>query len=151
MSGEILVAIDLEDEAHHAALISKAWQIAQIDNESLAVVTVVPDYGMSSVGIFFPPGTAQQAMERASAMLHQIVARILPEDAPRQVSHLVRRGTAYHEILEAAKERKPTLIVMGAHHPMLSDYLLGSTAARVLHHADCSVYILRVSGSNSEP
>ncbi len=34
-------------------------------------------------------------------------------------------------------------IVMASHRPGLQDYLLGSTAARVLRHANCSVYIVR--------
>ncbi|WP_417806743.1 universal stress protein [Thioclava sp.] len=147
MSNEVMAAIDLGDEAHHASILSKAWQMAQLDEASLAVVTVVPDFGMSSVGAFFPPGTAKRAMEGASEALHKIVRNILPDVAPDKVVHIVRRGKAYHEILETAKARKPTLIVIGAHRTMLSDYLLGTNAARVLRHVNCSVLVLRESQS----
>ena len=35
------------------------------------------------------------------------------------------------------------VIVMASHQPKFSDYLLGSTAARVVRHAKCSVLIAR--------
>ena len=34
-------------------------------------------------------------------------------------------------------------IVMGSHKPGFSDYLLGSTAARVVRHAPCAVHVYR--------
>ncbi len=34
-------------------------------------------------------------------------------------------------------------IVIGSHKPGLSDYLLGSTAARVVRHAPCAVHVYR--------
>jgi nucleotide-binding universal stress UspA family protein len=33
--------------------------------------------------------------------------------------------------------------VVGAHRQDLKDYLLGPNAARVVRHADCSVYVVR--------
>jgi len=35
------------------------------------------------------------------------------------------------------------LIIVGSHKPGLQDYLLGSTAARVVRHAMCSVLVGR--------
>ena len=35
------------------------------------------------------------------------------------------------------------MIVMASHDPVLSDYLLGSVAARVVRHAHCSVLVAR--------
>ena len=34
-------------------------------------------------------------------------------------------------------------VVIASHRPGLQDYLLGSTAARVVRHAACSVHVLR--------
>ena len=35
------------------------------------------------------------------------------------------------------------LIVVGAHRPELGDYLLGPNAARIVRHADQSVFVVR--------
>ena len=56
---------------------------------------------------------------------------------------IVASGTIYEEILRIAKEVGCDLIVMAAHKPDLKDYLLGPNAARVVRHADCSVFVIR--------
>ncbi|MDH3475684.1 MAG: universal stress protein [Rhodospirillales bacterium] len=38
---------------------------------------------------------------------------------------------------------KADLIITGSHKPNVSDYLLGSNAARVVRHASCSVFVVR--------
>jgi len=55
----------------------------------------------------------------------------------------VRVGHSYHSILEVAKEKGADLIVVASHQPGVQDYLLGSTAAKVVRHAKCSVLVLR--------
>ncbi len=42
-----------------------------------------------------------------------------------------------------ADEKRATLIVVGSHMPGAQDYFLGSTAARVVRRANCSVYVVR--------
>ena len=48
-------------------------------------------------------------------------------------------------ILAALEEAEASAdaIVIASHRPDLSDYLLGSTAARVVRHAQCTVLVLR--------
>ena len=55
----------------------------------------------------------------------------------------VRVGHPYHTILEVAEEKGAELVVIASHKPGLQDYLLGSTAAKVVRHANCSVLVLR--------
>jgi nucleotide-binding universal stress UspA family protein len=55
----------------------------------------------------------------------------------------VLHGTIYDEILRAAGKLEVDLIVIGAHRPEFSDYLLGPNAARVVRHARQSVYVVR--------
>lgn len=55
----------------------------------------------------------------------------------------VLHGTIYDEILRAADKLGVDPIVMGAHRPELSGYLLGPNAARVVGHAKQSVYVVR--------
>ena len=55
----------------------------------------------------------------------------------------VRTGHSYHTILEVAEEKKADLIIVASHRPGLQDYFLGSTAAKVVRHAKCSVLVIR--------
>jgi len=55
----------------------------------------------------------------------------------------VQKGNSYHGILEYADENKIDLIIINSHRPGLQDYLLGSTAAKVVRHAKCAVLVER--------
>lgn len=52
-------------------------------------------------------------------------------------------GHSAHTILETAKAHDHDLIVIASHRPGMQDYLLGSTAAKVVRHAKCAVHVLR--------
>ena len=52
-------------------------------------------------------------------------------------------GSSYHNIIESAKENEADLILINSHKPGLKDYLLGSTAGKVVRHAPCSVLVER--------
>lgn len=56
---------------------------------------------------------------------------------------VIRQGQAANEILDLASEVGADCIVIASHRPGLGDYLIGSTAARVVRHAPCSVMVLR--------
>ncbi|MDX9860174.1 MAG: universal stress protein, partial [Rhodospirillales bacterium] len=72
---------------------------------------------------------------------HAFSARHVP--AGIRVQHIIAYGKVYKEILDATKLVKADLVIMGAHHPELEDYLLGPNAARVVRHAGCSVMVVR--------
>jgi nucleotide-binding universal stress UspA family protein len=55
----------------------------------------------------------------------------------------VRPGHSYNTILDVAKEKNVDLIIIASHSPGLQDYFLGSTAAKVVRHAKCSVLVVR--------
>jgi nucleotide-binding universal stress UspA family protein len=55
----------------------------------------------------------------------------------------VRAGHSYNTILDVAKENNVDLIIIASHRPGLQDYFLGSTAAKVVRHANCSVLVVR--------
>jgi len=57
---------------------------------------------------------------------------------------LVREGSAWGKIVDAAKEERADLIILSTHgHTGLRHVLLGSTAERVVRHAGCPVLIVR--------
>ena len=145
MSRFILAAIDLAHPETAEKVLVKAHRLAEIEQLSLAVITVVPDFGMSIVGSFFKEGTQAEVMRQANEKLHATVVSSIGTQA--RVKHIVKQGSAYEEILDTAKDMDVSLIVMGAHRPGLSDYLLGPNAARVVRHARSSVYVVRDTAS----
>jgi nucleotide-binding universal stress UspA family protein len=57
---------------------------------------------------------------------------------------LVRFGSAFAEITEAARTLKADLIILATHgHTGLKHVVLGSTAERVVRHASCPVLVVR--------
>ncbi|WP_299944423.1 universal stress protein [uncultured Ruegeria sp.] len=55
------------------------------------------------------------------------------------------KGRSYRAILEYAEEHGVDCIVVGSHKPGLSDFFLGTTAARVIRHAPCAVHVCRTA------
>lgn len=55
----------------------------------------------------------------------------------------VAEGKPAPAILDYATDDHSDCIVIASHRPGLQDWLLGSTAARVVRHARCSVHVLR--------
>jgi universal stress protein F len=52
-------------------------------------------------------------------------------------------GHSGRTILDWAEANAVDCIVIASHRPGLQDYLLGSTAGRVVRHARCSVHVVR--------
>lgn len=143
MSALILAAIDLQHPDHNVRILRRAQQIATLEGARLAVITVLPDFGMTYVAPWFKEGALESALEDAGAALHGAVRDALGEEADAKALHILRQGTIYQEILAASEKHAVSLIVMGAHRPELRDYLIGPNAARVVRHAACSVLVLR--------
>lgn len=141
MSGKMLVAIDISHLKDQEIVIKTAKKLAGLFGDSITVITVIPDFGMSIVGSYFEKDALEKAKISASDRLHEFVKSTLGK--VDNVDFLIRTGTAYEEILDAAEDMKTDLIVMGAHRPELSDYLLGPNAARVVRHSNCSVHVVR--------
>jgi nucleotide-binding universal stress UspA family protein len=65
-------------------------------------------------------------------------------DPSRIEKTLVRSGVAHGEITDAAKSLRADLIVIATHgYTGLKHVLLGSTAERVVRHAQCPVLVVR--------
>jgi universal stress protein A len=59
-------------------------------------------------------------------------------------SAVIRQGSPFHEISDAARELKMDLIIMATHgYSGLKRALLGSTAERVVRYAPCAVMTVR--------
>lgn len=141
MSKHVLCALDLTHPDDARALLIEAARLAALDSARMSVVTVLPDYGSSFVGSFFKEGTLKEAAEAARRSLHELVDTAAPDAGTVQC--IVKIGSAYEEILDAAKTIDADMIIVGAHKPDLADRLLGPNAARIVRYADVSVLVLR--------
>lgn len=63
--------------------------------------------------------------------------------APEKVSVAIRSGSVHHEVLDLAEQFGADLIVISSHKPGLRTYFLGSNAAHIVRHAQCSVLVIR--------
>ncbi len=141
MYHDILLTVDLNDEASWAKALPAAVELAKASGATLHVVSIVPDFGMPVVGGFFPDDFEEKALAEVSKKLVAFCGENVPPEI--EVKNIVRHGNVYKEILEIAGEIGCDLIVIGAQRPDLKDYLLGPNAARVVRHANCSVLVVR--------
>ena len=139
----VLCAIDISQPKLEANVLIEAVNQARSRDLGLDVITVLPDYGMSVVAGFFEKDHQEEATVKAKTLLDQTVSDVLGRNAVLDVRKIVATGTAYEKILEAAATTNTELIVIGAHKPNFQDYFLGPNAARVVRHAECSVYVVR--------
>ncbi len=100
----------------------------------LNVVEAIPAY----VAAELPTDIMEKSRENAKAVLQSVA-----NNAGLKARIEIGSGRPQSVILQAAQEGAVDLVVIGSHHPELKDYLLGSTAARVVRHADCSVHVVR--------
>ena len=136
MYAKIIVPIDLS----HVETGKKAITIAQklLDKGGqiylVNVVEDIPTYVAAELPVGVLQGSKDQALGelKATAKTAGINAKIE-----------VRSGRAASSILDAAEEHEADLIIVASHRPGLSDYFLGSTASRVVRHAQCPVLVDR--------
>ncbi len=136
----ILATVDLGDPEASKMVLNAALELLH-EGDELSVVCVVPDYGMSVVGSFFPEGFEHKAIEKATEDLHAFTASVVPEGI--KVRHIIGHGHVYDEIIEAANKIDCDVIVIGSHRPKLRDYLLGPNAAQIVRHSTRSVLVVR--------
>lgn len=142
MVASILLAVDVEHPESLTKPLDMVRRLFQSDQIALHVLYVLPPFEMSIVGSFFPDDYEAKALATAKEKLAEMAggADMNGLAAP---DLLVAHGVVYEEILATADRLSVDMIIVGAHRPQLSDYLLGPNAARVARHAKRSVLVLR--------
>ena len=141
MYTDILLAVDLNSKKSWKKALPTAVEYCQAFDATLHLLSVVPDFGMTVVAQFFPEDFEDNAVTQTKKALRAFSKKNVPKGV--KVRHVIAYGTIYKEVLAAAKKVKADLVVLSAHRPELSDYLLGPNAARVVRHANCSVLVVR--------
>ncbi len=132
----ILVPIDLADEEKAVPMIDAARKMGEKDAQIILVHVTenIPGFVASQL----PAGTRKKAQENALTILKKIAKTAHLKGDIEMLS-----GAAHICILDVAREKNADLILIGSHKPGVQNYLLGSTASRVVRHANCSVLVMR--------
>ena len=132
----ILVPIDMAHVAEGKSNIDIAVQHAAPDANIilLNVVEEIPTWAAAEL----PGGLMEKSIDSSKAELQAIAS-----SSGKEMEVEVRTGHSHSTILEVAKEKAVDLIIIASHRPGFQDYFLGSTAAKVVRHANCSVLVIR--------
>ncbi|MGD9919361.1 MAG: universal stress protein [Paenirhodobacter sp.] len=97
------------------------------------VMADVPGYAIS----YMPEGYGAELRATLQKQLDQLAGEF------ENGAGVLRQGHPANEILDLIEEIGADCVVVASHRPGMGDYLIGSTAARVVRHAPCSVMVLR--------
>ncbi len=138
MYKSIIVAVDLAHGDLGKALLGRAIEL--LDEGGTVRLVHVLEEVPSYVAAELPRDIGERRNAEAMVEL-KTMAQGAGTDA--KVLAEVRSGAASGQILQSAEDNGADLIMIASHRPGLSDYFIGSTAARVVRHAQCSVLISR--------
>ena len=136
MYKHIIVAVDLSHGDAGKELIAKA--VGLLDQGGVVRLLHVLEDVPSYVAAELPRDLNDRRQAEAKVELG-----VLIEDRGISVESEVRTGSPASQILQCAEDSDADLIMIASHRPGLSDYFIGSTAARVVRHAQCSVLVSR--------
>ncbi len=143
MFKNILVAVDLEDDTYIDELLRIASDIANTHGAQVHLLNVVAA-APAVVSQFLPENYEKMASGKIENDLAALAAKVdLAEGA---ADSSVRFGDVYKEILAHADKIGVDLIIVASHKPNVGDFLLGTTAARIVRHASCSALVIRQNG-----
>jgi nucleotide-binding universal stress UspA family protein len=132
----ILVPIDMAHVAEGKANIDIAIKQAEA-GAKIILLNVVEDIP-TWAAVELPANLIDKSLQAAQNELQAIV-----EASGIKMEAEARSGHSYKTILDVADEKQVDLIIIASHRPGLQDYFLGSTAAKVVRHAKCSVLVIR--------
>ena len=142
MFNNILLTIDLTEDASWKKALPQAVEMARASNGTLHIVTVVPDYGMPLVSGFFPEDHREKSLAEAKKLLKVIVDENVPDDI-KSDAH-VRYGPLHEKVMDTIDRVKPDLVVMASHRPnKMREFFVGTQADRVVRHSPVSVLVVR--------
>lgn len=135
MYDTILVPVALDHNTH----VERALEVARAlksDHGKIIVahaIEPIPSY----IAMELPEGQLAVNRDKAKVSLEAEI------NGAEDVEKVVIYGSAGRAILDYAEKCDAKLIVITSHKPGLQDYFLGSTAARVVRHAQCAVHVVR--------
>jgi len=135
MYTNILVPIAPDHGANTASALEAARLMAGNDGRitALTVADEIPGYVVQQL----PQGLLENTRAEMLAALKADLGGV------KGIKAEVVTGHAGRTITDYADAHGIDCIVIASHRPGLQDYFLGSTAARVVRHAKCTVVVIR--------
>lgn len=135
MYSNILIPIDFDEDRTEDGTLEIARCLAAKDARFtlLHVMETVPNYAIA----YMPEGYMNDLHDAVRDELGQLAAKLPNAEA------FIAHGKPGQAILDWVEKHGIDCIIVGSHKPGLEDYFLGSTAARVVRHATCSVHVIR--------
>jgi nucleotide-binding universal stress UspA family protein len=141
MYNNILFSVDMEHTVEAEKALKIAIDEARRSKAKLTVMTVAPGFGMPIVASFFDEQTVANALKEVARHLRQYVDDNIPNDI--NTNPIVVEGNPAELILKQAKTDDIDLIVIASHNSQIENLLLGSCAAKVVRHAQCTVTVVK--------
>lgn len=146
---KILLATDGAKQSNAAIDMLKRLVIK--DGDEISIVSVIDLAVPMAIDIYggYVPDTTEfekAAKESATRILDETTENLRKHLGDRKVdiSSEVLFGSPESRIVEKADESKPDLVVVGSHgYSGLTRLLYGSVSDAVVHHAPCSVMVVR--------
>lgn len=138
----ILVALDASPRA--PLVLSAADRLAELTGAKLIVfraVTVPPEMPLDVLEVT-DLRLEDLLMRNAAGDLERLTREIPPDRIEKLTYEL---ATAWDGICRAAREHSADLIVIGSHGYGGLDRMLGTTASKVVNHADRNVLVVRAA------
>ena len=144
----LLVALDGSPRAR--GVLDVAVQQAKSAGAKLVLfraVGIPVDMPFTSLGL--SPGEVLNVLEERARTELVELAEKFAKDVPHEVR--IEAGASWQAICQAAHAVDAALVIIGSHGYGGLDRVLGTTAARVVNHADCSVLVVRPRESTPAP
>ena len=134
MFNHILIAVSPEHAGEYSESLAAARRLLADGGKMtvLSVLEAVPSY----VDAYLPAG---QIERKVASVSEDLKSRFGDEGV--YIDVVV--GHSGNSILDWAGSNGADCIIISSHRPGYSDYFIGSTASRVVRHANCSVVVLR--------
>ena len=135
MYSNILIPVVVEEGHDNKTALNAAQALASPDARFtlLHVMEPIPSF----VTLEIPGDVLNRAREDIAKAMDKL-GKTLPNAKLQLIS-----GHAGHAIVDYANQYGSDCIIVASHRPGFSDYFLGSTAARVVRFAQCSVHVVR--------
>lgn len=147
---QILVPVDFSECTEKA--LAYAVPFARQFGATLTLLHVVepPYLPASEMGVVVEAESKEEAQKDLAALQARLAGNV-------RCQTMTRKGSAEHEIIDAAKELSSDLIILGTHgRTGVERLLMGSTVEKVVRRAGCPILIVRphehdfVTGSTTD-
>ena len=135
------ILVGLDGSEREEAVLRAAVRLTGLGGRLVLLRAVTLPVELSPQLLSMRPDDVLATLEREARQALEARAAQLPPKLVERVR--VDVGVPWHAICDAARQEQADLIVIGSHGFGGIDRLLGTTASKVVNHADHSVLIVR--------